>query len=53
MKIFATNVILFYLSDKSIKPYFIDGTYKILPHMKEYKALIILMGFNYEKIHIY
>lgn len=49
IKIFGTTESLSLLKAGNIKQYFIDATYKVLPFTKEFKALVILMGYNYEK----
>ena len=45
--IFGTNQTLSLLNDKSIKQYYQDGTYKIVPSsLEEIKVVIILLGKN-------
>ena len=46
IKIFATKLTLKLLSSKTISQYYQDGTYKIIPNLKEIKVLIVLIGKN-------
>ena len=47
IKIYGTYISLNLLNDKKINQYFIEGTYKVVPYNKEYKCMVVLMGFNY------
>ena len=46
IKIFFTDIILKNSNNINIVQYFMDSTYKILPKIGEYKALITLLGYN-------
>ena len=47
IKIYGTYISLNLLNDKKINQYFIDGTYKVVPYNKDYKCMVVLIGFNY------
>lgn len=49
INIYGTTESLSLLKAGNIKQYFIDATYKVLPFTNEFKVLVILMGYNYEK----
>ena len=47
IRIYSTKNNLLNLSDEKIKQFYIDGTYKIVPDTDLFKAVILLLGFNY------
>ena len=49
IRIFSTNNNLKYLSDNNINQYYIDGTYKLIPDTDIFSAVILLLGFNFQK----
>ena len=47
IRIYATNDSIKLLNDKNISQYFIDGTYKCVPHsINSINVLILLIGYN-------
>ena len=37
------------LNKQEIEQYFMDGTYKIVPNINEFKCMITLLGYNKQK----
>lgn len=44
IRVFGTEETFSYLSNKEIKQYFIDGTYKVLPNIENIKVLVLIIG---------